>query len=109
MRRFLTAPPVPPYWDSVERLPVEEACTGQLPPDQGAVYARVLSPSDTDSPSSSKAPECLKTRESRPFFAISIFKAKFPHCLRTEFEHLLRQSGLKSGTQRCLLSGLECV
>lgn len=50
------------------------------PPDQGAVYARVPSPCDTNLPSSSKVPELLKTRETRPFFDTSIFKAKFQHC-----------------------------
>lgn len=50
------------------------------PPDQGAVYARVPSPRDTNLPSSSKVPEPLKTREARPFFDTSIFKAKFLHC-----------------------------
>lgn len=78
--KFRTAPWARLYWGSLVKLPVEEASTGQLPSDQDAVYARVLSPSNSDLPSSAKVPKLLKTREARSFFAISILKAKFPHC-----------------------------
>lgn len=65
------------------------------------VLEQPLSPSGTDLSSSCKVPQLLKTREAGPFEKEnSIFKAKFPTLLvRSTFEQLLQETGLKLGTQ----------